>query len=167
MTIRLNLKNKIKSPSQLAKITQALRKKGKCVVFTNGCFDILHPGHVTYLQEARNKGDVLVIAVDTDASVRKLKGPDRPVNALKSRMTVLAALESVGYVTWFSGGNPIPTIKAINPKVLVKGGDWKIDQILGSKEVLRSGGKVYSLPFVAGKSTTRVIEKIRRSKCKS
>ena len=131
-------------------------------MFTNGCFDILHPGHVTYLEAARRKGDFLVVAMDTDAAVRKLKGPERPINPLESRMQVLAALESIDAVTWFSGGNPIPLISRIKPDVLVKGGDWKIPQILGSKEVLSWGGKVFSLKFVVGKSTTNIVNKIKK-----
>jgi rfaE bifunctional protein nucleotidyltransferase chain/domain len=132
------------------------------VVFTNGCFDILHPGHVSYLEAARKKGDFLVVALDTDAAVRKLKGPGRPVNRLESRMQVLAALESVDAVTWFGGANPVPLIKKLKPSVLVKGGDWKIELILGSKEVLGWGGKVFSLRYVEGNSTTGIIRKIRK-----
>lgn len=137
-------------------------RAGRKVVFTNGCFDILHPGHVTYLEAARGKGDFLVVALDTDAAVRKLKGPDRPVNSLESRMSVIAALECVDAVTWFDKGNPVPTIKKLHPNVLVKGGDWKPHQILGSKEVLCWGGKVFSLPYIEGKSTTNIIKKIRK-----
>lgn len=164
MGVKRTLQSKVCSPSKLQKICASLRKQGKRIVFTNGCFDILHPGHVNYLQDAKKKGDVLLVAMDTDASVKKLKGPQRPVNPLRSRMTVMAALESVDYVTWFSGGNPISTIKKMKPHVLVKGGDWKVAQILGSKEVLGWGGKVFSLPFVEGKSTTNIINRIL---CKS
>ena len=155
------LAKKLFSPQRAALVCKKAAKSGKRVVFTNGCFDILHPGHVAYLEAARAKGDFLVVALDTDAAVRKLKGPERPINALASRMQVIAALESVDAVTWFGGGNPIPTIKKLKPSILVKGGDWKVDQILGSKEVLSWGGKVFSLKFIAGKSTTGIIKKIR------
>lgn len=155
------LRKKILSPAKAAALSKKLARSGKKVVFTNGCFDILHPGHVTYLERAREKGDFLVVALDTDAAVRKLKGPERPINPLESRMQVMAALESVGAVTWFEGGNPIPVIKKIKPRVLVKGGDWKVESILGSKEVFGWGGKVYSLKYIEGKSTTNIIKKIR------
>jgi len=160
-TKKLKLKSKIASPQKAAGLIAKARKARKRVVFTNGCFDILHPGHVTYLEMARNKGDFLVVALDTDEAVRKLKGPDRPVNSLESRMQVIAALESVDAVTFFEGGDPRPVIKKLKPHVLVKGGDWKVPDILGSKEVLSWGGKVYSLKFVEGKSTTNIIKKIR------
>ncbi|MBI3557458.1 MAG: D-glycero-beta-D-manno-heptose 1-phosphate adenylyltransferase [Deltaproteobacteria bacterium] len=150
------------APAAAAKFCRRASAGGRRVVFTNGCFDILHPGHVTYLEAARGKGDFLVVALDSDAAVRELKGPERPINNLKSRMQVLAALESVDAVTWFTGGNPIPIISRIRPDILVKGGDWKISEILGSKEVLSWGGRVYSLNFVAGKSTTNIVNKIRK-----
>jgi D-beta-D-heptose 7-phosphate kinase/D-beta-D-heptose 1-phosphate adenosyltransferase len=158
---RRSLKSKILSPSKAAAVCNRAARAGKRVVFTNGCFDILHPGHVSYLEAARGKGDFLVVALDTDQAVRKLKGPTRPVNPLESRLQVIAALESVDAVTWFDGGDPRPVIKKLRPRVLVKGGDWKVDQILGSKEVLSWGGKVHSLKYVAGKSTTNIIKKIR------
>lgn len=154
-------RQKISDPTRALRLINAAKKSGKRVVFTNGCFDILHPGHVTYLELARSKGDFLVVALDTDAAVRKLKGPERPINPLESRMQVMAALESVDCVTWFEGGNPIPIISKLAPDILCKGGDWKIAQILGSEEVLGRGGKVYSLKFVEGKSTTNIIKKIR------
>lgn len=139
---------------------KALRQ-GRTVVFTNGCFDILHEGHVTYLEKARAKGDFLVVAMDTDAAVRAMKGSDRPINTLKSRQKVMAALECVDLVTSFGGGNPLPLILKLKPSVLVKGGDWKVHQIIGSQEVLARGGKVFSLPYVAGKSTTNIVKQIR------
>lgn len=160
MAIR-RLKTKIFSPAKAALVCRRVARSGKRVVFTNGCFDILHPGHVRYLEMAREKGDFLIVALDTDASVRKLKGPTRPVNPLESRMQVIAALESIDAVTYFSGCDPCPIIKKLRPAVLVKGGDWKIGEILGSKEVLGWGGKVYSLKYVEGKSTTNIIKKIR------
>ncbi|OFZ78527.1 MAG: hypothetical protein A2583_05400 [Bdellovibrionales bacterium RIFOXYD1_FULL_53_11] len=132
------------------------------VVFTNGCFDILHAGHISYLLAAKSKGHILVIAVNSDSSVRGLKGPGRPVNTLSDRMLVLAALECVDYVTWFSDATPLKTIKLLKPDVLVKGGDWKIENIIGAGDVIARGGKVMSLPYVKGKSTTAVLEKLNK-----
>lgn len=158
-TLRI-FQKKIFTPEQAKKKCQQVRKLKKRVVFTNGCFDILHPGHVSYLQEARKKGHFLVVALDTDEAVRALKGPTRPINPLESRLQVIAALECVDAVTWFGGGNPISTIELLRPHVLVKGGDWKVPDILGSKQVLGWGGKVFSLPYIEGKSTTEIIKKI-------
>lgn len=149
---------KIKSPAAL---TQALQRVRSRVVFTNGCFDLLHKGHVTYLEKARNLGDILVVALDTDESVRKLKGPKRPINTLADRLEVIAALESVDFVTWFEASDPQPLIRKLRPDILVKGGDWKPEDILGSKDVLSWGGKVKSLPYVEGKSTTLMIQRAR------
>ena len=152
--------------SRKVKSTPALkralaRKSG--VVFTNGCFDILHPGHIEYLEQARRQGRCLVVALNSDASVSRLKGADRPVNTLSDRMRVLAALECVDFVTWFEDDTPLETIKKLGSKirVLVKGGDWKPDQIVGGREVLSWGGKVKSLKFIAGKSTTQLLKKIQ------
>lgn len=131
------------------------------MVFTNGCFDLLHAGHVTYLAEARSKGDFLVVAVNSDASVKRLKGPSRPLNTLKDRMTVLAALACVDYVTFFEENTPLSLIHLLKPQVLAKGGDWPIPGIVGAQEVLNWGGEVYSLPLVDGLSTTRLIEKAK------
>jgi D-beta-D-heptose 7-phosphate kinase/D-beta-D-heptose 1-phosphate adenosyltransferase len=131
------------------------------VVFTNGCFDLLHQGHVSYLAQARKLGDYLVVALNSDSSVRKLKGPGRPLNSLRDRMEVMASLECVDYVTWFSQDTPLALIKKIRPDILVKGGDWKANQIVGANDVLSWGGRVYSLPYVRGKSTTRLIAKAK------
>ena len=159
----LNFKNKILSPKALQVKLKKIRK-GKDVVFTNGCFDILHDGHVTYLEQARNLGDILIVAMDTDAAVKKQKGPTRPVNALASRQKVMAALESVSFITYFGSGDPRDLIKVLKPDILVKGGDWTIDKIVGAKEVLQSGGKVFSLPYLKGRSTTNIVNKIKTSK---
>jgi D-glycero-beta-D-manno-heptose 1-phosphate adenylyltransferase len=135
-------------------------QKPKCrVVFTNGCFDILHVGHVRYLQEARALGDLLVMAVNTDRSVSALKGPSRPVNSEAARGEVLAALGCVDFVTLFDQPTPIDIIKHLRPDLLVKGGDWRPDQIVGSDFVATYGGKVQSLNFVDGFSTTQIIAK--------
>ena len=154
-------KSKILSPQALARVLAHARKNGQRVVYTNGCYDILHTGHVTLLENARRLGDVLVVALNADASVRRLKGPSRPINGLKDRLQVMAAVESVDYVTWFTEDTPLKSILKLHPDVLVKGGDWKIPQIIGAREVLDWGGKVYSLKLVPGRSTTRIIEKSR------
>ncbi len=135
--------------------------KGKKIVFTNGCFDILHRGHVTYLAEARKLGELLIIGVNADASVKRLKGPERPINNENDRCFVLSQLKSVDFTEIFTEDTPLNLILTVKPKVLVKGGDWKIDQIVGGKEVQESGGQVFSLNFVDGYSTTSLIEKIQ------
>lgn len=146
--------------SSLEKISADLAsRKFKKVVFTNGVFDLLHVGHVRYLQEARKLGDALVIGVNSDASVRRLKGPTRPVQNENDRAEILAALGCVDFTVIFSEDTPANLIELVKPQVLVKGGDWKIDQIVGADFVLALGGQVLSLQFVDGKSTTKIIEK--------
>lgn len=143
-------------------ITEALaplRSEGKKIVFTNGCFDLLHVGHVRYLQEARSLGDVLVVGVNSDASVKRLKGPTRPVQVENDRAEILAALGCVGFSVIFTEDTPENLIKKVKPDILVKGGDWKIDQIVGGTFVAGYGGQVMSLQFIDGKSTTKLIEK--------
>lgn len=135
--------------------------KDKKIVFTNGCFDILHRGHVTYLAEARKLGELLVIGLNSDASVKRLKGPERPINNEDDRQYVLSQLKSVDFVEIFTEDTPLNLILKVNPAVLVKGGDWKIDQIVGGKEVIAKGGDVFSLNFVDGYSTTSIINKIQ------
>ncbi|MDD4940940.1 MAG: D-glycero-beta-D-manno-heptose 1-phosphate adenylyltransferase [Candidatus Omnitrophica bacterium] len=142
------------------RIVRALRRRGRRVVFTNGCFDILHAGHVAYLEAARNKGDILVVGINSDASVRRLKGRRRPVVPQAQRAAVVAALGSVDHVVVFSEDTPERLILALEPDVLAKGGDWKIEDIVGSQFVLRSGGKVFSIPLVRGLSTTALVKKI-------
>ena len=145
-----------------AKLAERARAAARPLVFTNGVFDILHRGHVTYLAEARALGSSLLVALNSDASVRRLgKGDDRPVNALEDRLAVIAALESVALVTWFDEDTPIEPILACRPEHLVKGGDWGIDRIVGAKEVAQWGGKVHSIPFQHDRSTTRLLSKIR------
>ncbi len=131
------------------------------LVFTNGCFDILHRGHVEYLENARGLGDLLVVAVNTDRSVRALKGPTRPVNPAEDRAFVLAALESVGAVTLFDEDTPLDLIAELVPDVLVKGGDYTVDTIVGASEVLAAGGEVVVVPLVPGRSTSSIIERSR------
>ena len=132
------------------------------LVFTNGCFDILHRGHVTYLAQARALGASLIVAANTDASVKRLgKGDDRPVNVLADRAAVLAALEATDLVTWFDDDTPLALIRLVQPDVLVKGGDWPIERIVGADEVLARGGRVHSIPFLFERSTTAVLARIR------
>jgi rfaE bifunctional protein nucleotidyltransferase chain/domain len=132
------------------------------LVFTNGVFDILHRGHVTYLAQARSLGASLIVALNADDSVRRLgKGADRPINMLADRMAVLAALQSVNAVTWFEEDTPLQRIIEFKPDVLVKGGDWAVESIVGSAEVRASGGSVYSIPFEHERSTTALLQRIR------
>jgi len=139
-----------------------LRSQGKKIVFTNGVFDLLHVGHVRYLQEARSLGDALVVGVNSDASVKRLKGPTRPVQNENDRAEILAALGAVDFTVIFTEDTPARLIEKVRPDILVKGGDWKIDQIVGASFVQSYGGKVMSLQFVDGKSTTKIIEKAQK-----
>ena len=141
-------------------INQALSPhRSQKIVFTNGCFDLLHVGHVRYLQEARKCGYLLVVGVNADASVKRLKGPTRPIHNEHDRAEILAALKAVDYVVVFPEDTPANLIEAVHPNVLVKGGDWKPEQIVGGTFVLSYGGEVRSLQFVEGRSTTKIIEK--------
>src|SRR5262249_40297456 len=134
--------------------------KGKKVVFTNGCFDLLHAGHVRYLKEARALGDYLVVGLNSDASVQALKGPDRPVQTETDRAEILSSLACVDAVCIFGDATPVRLIQQVEPDILVKGGDWPIEKIAGADFVLSRGGKVFSLPFHEGRSTSKLIEKI-------
>lgn len=150
---------KLCPPDQLTARCAALPR---ALVFTNGCFDILHRGHVTYLAQARALGAAMVVALNTDASVKRLgKGDDRPMNTLEDRMHVMAALQSVDLVTWFDEDTPIERILAARPDILVKGGDWAPDAIVGAAEVRAWGGQVHSIPFEVERSTTSLIARIR------
>lgn len=151
--------SKIISLSRAKQLADALRKKKK-IAFTNGTFDILHAGHVRYLQAAKKTADILFVGVNSDASVKIYKSQDRPINPEKDRMEVLAALDCVDYLVKFSDPTPIELIKKIRPHVLAKGADWKKNQIAGAKEVESWGGKVRRISLVRGRSTTNVIEKI-------
>lgn len=152
---------KIKSRGELLPIRRALRKKGKTVVFTNGCFDLLHAGHVRLFRKARERGDVLIVALNTDASVRKLKGPTRPVFPLRERLEVLSAFADVDYVTWFAETTPRNIVAELLPDVLVKGGDWGPDRIVGRAEVEAAGGKVVTVPYLEGRSSSGLIDRIK------
>ena len=150
---------KICEPSRLAARVKSLERP---LVFTNGVFDILHRGHVTYLAEARALGSSLVVALNSDASARRLgKGDGRPVNGLEDRIAVVAALESVALVTWFEEDTPLARILEAHPDHLVKGGDWAIESIVGAREVQAWGGKVHSIAFRHDRSTTKLLSKIR------
>ena len=153
---------KILSPEEMLRERQRLRAAGKRLVFTNGVFDLLHVGHVRYLAQARALGDALVVAINSDSTVRELKGPDRPIFDQSERAEILAALRSVDYVSVFDDISPRKLIATLLPDVLVKGGDYQLDQIHGREEVEASGGNVISLPFVEGASTTALIERMKK-----
>ncbi len=157
------IQSKIQSLEQLLETVAHWRSQGERIVFTNGCFDILHFGHAKYLAEARDLGHRLIVGTNSDSSVRALKGPHRPIQEEKSRMTVLASLACVDAVILFSTETPLPLIEALLPDVLVKGGDWEIAKIVGADLVLSNGGTVKNLSFAEGFSTTKIEEKIRRS----
>jgi rfaE bifunctional protein nucleotidyltransferase chain/domain len=154
--------HKICPPEALA---ARLRTLTRPLVFTNGVFDILHRGHVTYLAQARALGASLLVALNSDASVRRLgKGPGRPINALEDRVALVAALESVSLVTWFEEETPLALIRSVRPEVLVKGGDWKTEMIVGAQDVRARGGAVHSIPFEHRCSTSTLIERVRASR---
>lgn len=148
--------------NQIESALAPLRAQKKKIVFTNGVFDLLHVGHVRYLQEARKLGDALFIGVNADASVKRLKGPTRPIQNESDRAEILAALEAVSFTVIFSEDTPANLIQEVRPDILVKGGDWKIESIVGASFVQSYGGQVLSLQFVDGKSTTKIIEKSQK-----
>ena len=156
------MNSKIKSQAALRKTLAKLRARKKKSVFTNGCFDILHVGHVAYLRKARKLGDVLVVGLNSDSSVRALKGRDRPINTQRDRAKVLACLYFVDYITVFNERTPEKLIKKLKPDILVKGADWKASDIVGAAFVRSCGGRVARIPFVKGYSTTSLIRKIGR-----
>lgn len=158
------MKEKILSLEKLLGVRKGLRAAGRRVVFTNGVFDLLHVGHVRYLQEARSLGDVLIVGINSDRTVRELKGKERPVTNESERAEILAALRNVDYVTVFDDISPRSLIAQLLPDVLVKGGDWGLDHIHGREEVEAAGGKVLSLPFIPGASTTGIIERMKGTK---
>ncbi len=153
---------KIIQPEHIVNHLNKIKAKAP-LVFTNGCFDILHRGHVTYLAQARELGAAMIVALNTDESVKRQgKGDDRPINNLENRLSVIASLASVDYVTYFNEDTPLDLILTIMPDILVKGGDWNIDKIVGSKEILANGGQVHSIPFLFDTSTTKLVSKIRQ-----
>ena len=153
--------DKILDEKSLEEMLNLWREEGKTIVFSNGCFDILHRGHVEYLSKAADLGDVLIIGLNTDASVKRIKGPSRPVNDEKARAVVLAALEFVDAVVFFEEDTPYSLIKNVQPDVLVKGKDYKAEDIVGYDIVINKGGKVETIELVEGFSTTNTIEKMR------
>ena len=154
------MKEKIRKREELRRIVENLKAKGKRIVFTNGCFDLLHIGHIRYLEEAKSLGDILVVGLNSDRSVRSLKGPNRPVLPEGERAEILSGLESVNYITIFDEPTPLELISTLQPHILVKGGDWTKEATVGKEVVERSGGEVVILPFVEGSSTSNLIEAI-------
>lgn len=151
---------KIKNLKILLDTITKLKKQGKKIVFTNGCFDILHYGHVMYLEKAKAKGDILVVGLNSDSSVRRIKGKKRPIVSQKDRSRLIASLESVDYVVIFNQDSPLETIKKIKPDILIKGSDWNKNNIVGAEFVKGCGGKVLTVELAQGYSTTNLIKKI-------
>ena len=164
MTTQEKIKSKILTPESLSFKLSFWKFRDKKIVFTNGVFDLLHLGHIDYLGKASDMGDILIVGVNTDASVRRLnKGPQRPINSEDQRLHLLASLFFVDAVILFDEDTPLELIRSIQPKVLVKGGDYRPDQIVGSDFVLANGGFVHSIPLLAGYSTTLTEDKIKKS----
>ena len=155
-------RGKIKTLDEMPSIVALLKRRGRKVVFTNGCFDILHNGHVRYLAAARALGDSLIIAVNSDASVRRIKGPNRPITPQEERLELLASFSFVDYVLAFDDNDPLRVIEALLPDVLVKGSDWALDEIVGRDVVESHGGRVERIDLVGGISTTKIIEQAKR-----
>jgi D-beta-D-heptose 7-phosphate kinase/D-beta-D-heptose 1-phosphate adenosyltransferase len=154
------MREKIKTREELKKIIHDLKRNGNRIVFTNGCFDLLHVGHVRYLEQAKSMGDVLVVGINSDRSVRGLKGPRRPILPVEERGEILSGLGCTDYITVFDDPTPFELISVLQPDVLVKGGDWTQEQVVGREVVEGAGGRVIILPFVEGSSTTNIIETI-------
>jgi D-beta-D-heptose 7-phosphate kinase/D-beta-D-heptose 1-phosphate adenosyltransferase len=154
--------DKIKTVDQIAAIAAQAKKNGRSVVFTNGCFDLLHRGHVHILRQAKAAGDILIVGMNSDRSVKSIKGSARPILPETDRVELIAAMEMVDYVVLFDESDPYQLIAAIKPNVLAKGGDWSADKIVGSDIVERNGGRVAVIPYLKGFSTTEIIERIRK-----
>ncbi|WP_035589285.1 D-glycero-beta-D-manno-heptose 1-phosphate adenylyltransferase [Hippea jasoniae] len=152
--------NKIKSTEELKSIVDRLKNAGRRIGFTNGCFDILHAGHVLYLAKARQLVDVLIVGLNSDSSIKQIKGPNRPINNQNDRAIVLAALESIDYIAIFDEPTPIRLIKTTTPDILFKGADWKGKTVVGADFVIENGGKVEFIDYLEGRSTTNMIERI-------
>lgn len=146
----------------IARISLEIKRQNKTIVFTNGCFDIIHPGHIYYLSEAKKLGDYLIVGLNTDSSVKRLKGEERPINTEEDRAIVMDSLKPVDLVVFFDEDTPLELIKAISPNVLVKGGDYKKNEIVGAEFVEQTGGKIIIIPFLEGKSTSKIIEKMSK-----
>lgn len=154
-------RRKVASREALARIVNEAKARGQRVVFTNGCFDLLHPGHIQLLERAKRLGDVLIVGINSDRSVRTLKGPRRPIVNQRDRALLVAALESVDYVTIFNEPTPVLLIDRLRPQVLVKGADWSATRIVGRETIQRNHGRVVRIPLLKGQSTTRLLERIK------
>jgi D-beta-D-heptose 7-phosphate kinase/D-beta-D-heptose 1-phosphate adenosyltransferase len=153
---------KYKSVEELSAISAQARKAGRLVVFTNGCFDLVHRGHIHLLRQAKTLGDILIVGLNSDVSVKSIKGPDRPIMPEADRIELIGALEMVDYLVAYSEPDPYRVIAAIKPNVLVKGGDWSADKIVGTDVVEQNGGRVAVIPYLPGFSTTQMIERIKK-----
>ncbi len=154
---------KILNRKTLKEKLDTLKKQGKKIAFTNGCFDILHVGHVRYLKEAKKTADILVLALNSDSSVRQIKGEKRPLVPQEERAEIIAALEFIDFVTIFDEQTPLKLIKLLKPDVLIKGGDWPEDKVVGREEIKKWGGKLTLIPEIIGKSTTSIVDKIKKT----
>jgi D-beta-D-heptose 7-phosphate kinase/D-beta-D-heptose 1-phosphate adenosyltransferase len=155
------MNTKVKTLSALKELREKWSTEGQTVVFTNGCFDVLHSGHIYLFKQAKEEGDILIVAVNDDMSVRNLKGPSRPVFPLEERLEVLEAIETIDCLVSFSQPTPRELIQELLPDVLVKGGDWKPDEVVGKEDVEGAGGKVVIVPYLPGKSSSQILEKIK------
>lgn len=155
--------DKIKTRARLEKIIYRLKEHGKKVAFTNGCFDILHYGHVRYLEDAKAKADILVVGLNSDASIKRIKGASRPINRQADRARMLEALSAIDYITIFSEDTPLKLIQTLKPDILIKGRDWSVRKIVGADFIRASGGRVVTVPYLKGYSTTGLIEKIKNN----
>jgi|SRR5512145_3294138 D-beta-D-heptose 7-phosphate kinase/D-beta-D-heptose 1-phosphate adenosyltransferase len=162
MLPKRTVSDKLKSLDEITEIAARARRTGKTIVFTNGCFDLLHRGHVHVLRQAKASGDLLIVGINTDRSVKSIKGTTRPILSELDRIELIAAMEMVDYVVLFDEPDPCKLIAAIKPDVLAKGGDWGTDQIVGADIVERDGGRVRVIPYLKGHSTTEIIERIRK-----
>jgi D-beta-D-heptose 7-phosphate kinase/D-beta-D-heptose 1-phosphate adenosyltransferase len=151
---------KFKKLADLVTIRRQLKQKDKKVVFTNGCFDLLHSGHIHLLREAKKKGDVFIVAVNDDSSIEKLKGISRPIFPLEERIEILEAIEDIDYLVSFSEETPQKTIARLLPDILVKGGDWTPEEVVGKKEVEEAGGEVVIIPYLEGRSSSEIVKRI-------
>jgi len=154
--------SKLVKPDQLVSLRREWKKNGRQIVFTNGCFDILHAGHVYLLQQAKSLGDILILGLNSDESVRRLKGPDRPIQNEVDRAYILAGMAAVDYVVFFGEDTPLQLIRQVQPDVLVKGGDYSPDQVVGASEVQHTGGTVKIIPLLSGRSTTKIASRMEK-----
>lgn len=160
----MQTENKISTPKEALEKIKVWKKEGAPIIFTNGCFDILHIGHVDYLQKAKNIGGKLIVGVNTDKSIRRIKGKNRPIVDENARMRILASLEFVDCVTWFEEDTPLELIRHLLPDVLIKGNDYTIDNIVGADIVMENGGRVDTISLVEGYSTSNIVDKIKKLK---